>query len=682
VAAVSGATLSAKGFADFTDLPNLTSGISARRNVNGLVDFRIRGLGTGAGNDSYVQSVALFIDGSYSGRGAEYAQPIFDVERVEVIKGTQAALLAKNTSLGAISLTTRKPGDVFDYDLTGNYEFNLKSHRIEGGVDIPITNNLSIRVSAQDEDQGGYVKNLVDGKKYGEVASDIGRIVAVWRPSSTTNATLLYQEWQSHQFGVPVELVVDNLGNALGRATSVGLAGDYSTALNRTLIQSNNTVGDSVSETHGRRVILTVNHDIGDNTLTWESAYSHYNKVAYENLDYYVGSFITTDPLQQGNNQFTQELRFTSPADRRLNFVAGIFGLAENWTYHRTVSSESPGLAANQPGGNPLTGAFYEAFEERTRSISGFAQANLKIIDPVTLSAGGRLTHESTSADFYREALQDGIFSDFLYPPIAPSNRSYDTTSFDPSVSLNYKPVRWALAYASFSRGTKGAGFLSAPSSAATALFLPERADTFEVGVKLGRGRTFFNIDGFHTHIKDYQQTDYNGVAFISDEQTVISKGIEVEGSVELLPHLVLAGSLTYAKARLQSGDPTVDAPDWTGTSSISYSFPVASNLQVDVGGGLDYRSRIYWGTLAQTVGVGNSAANTVDVPSNPDTEFNARIAVGPADGRWQVSLIGRNLSNTTTVSYATPGSLFAGTGFAAPNLPRTVMLQFTIRAR
>lgn len=679
VTALSGQALTERGLTQFTDLPQITSGLQVRTNVQGLVDFRIRGLGTGGGNESFEQSVALFIDGSFAGRAAEYSQPLFDLERVEVIKGTQAALLPKNTSLGAISITTRKPGSSFAYDLSGMYEFQLDSYRLVGGIDIPLSDTFSVRVSGQADRQGGYVRNLVSGIDDGRSTSEIGRIVALWRPSSDTKVTGLYQRWGNRQLGIPLELIVDNLGYGLARANANGQGANYEARLDRRLIASDSVINEQRSRTKGQRAILTIDQNVGESTLTSVTAYSDYDKSTNADTDYYVGTFITSTPVAQRNYQITQELRFTSPAEKRFNLVAGVFGIKEVWRYHRLVASQSPGLTPAQ-GGTALTGTFIEDFAERNLGISGFAQANYRVVNSLTFTLGGRLTHEDRQADFDRHTIVPGLFADFLYPAILPTSRSYASTSFDGSASIQYKPFKNVLVYGSFSRGTKGGGFFSSPTTPDTAVFIPERADTFEGGLKLGRGRTFFNINGFHTKISNFQQSIYNGAAFIASQQGLTSKGFETEASIEPVRGLVLSGSVTYADAVLQSGDPAVNAPKWSAAGNVGYSVPVGNALKFDINGGLNYRSRVFWGPLSQTVGYGTSAATTVLPSSDPTTEFNARVSIGREDGRWQLSLIGRNLSDTLSLEYATPGSLFNGAGFGSPNRPRTIALQLTVK--
>jgi iron complex outermembrane receptor protein len=679
VAAVSGLAMQARGIQQFTDLPAVTSGFTVRKSTIGLVDFRIRGLGTGSGNDSFEQAVALFIDGSFASRQAEFSQPIFDVERVEIIKGTQAALLAKNTSLGAVSITTRKPGNDWSFDLNANYEFALSSHQISGGVDVPLTDNLSVRLSGQLDRQGGWVKNLVNGRDYGQTTSRAGRIVAVWKPVDGFDVTAMYQEFNNKLRGLPAEVVIDNLGGARNRAAVAGQLANFETRLNRKLIASDTLIGDSLDDTSGRRAVVTMNKAVGEYTLTSVSAYSSYDKYFLFDNDYGIGNYITDLPYASSNDQVSQELRITSPASDKFNFVAGVFGLIEDWHFDRVIISGSPGLTAAQPGGTVLTGSVEEHFRLRTKSVSGFGQANLELFDNFTLTAGLRGTHDDRRARFNRFTLVPGVLASFLYPTILPTSRSFSEKSLDGSLGAQYKPRRDMMFFGSFSRGTKGGSFLNSPTAPDFARYRPEQANTFEIGAKLGGGRNLLNLTLFHTKIKRFQQSIFNGTRFDITQADVISKGAELDAGVELLPDLRLTGSLTYARARLPDGTPTVNAPDWSGNAQIAYRHPVGNDLKFDVSGGLEYKDRVIYGTVAQTVGIGTSAVSTVFLPGKANTKFNARIGIARSDDSWQLAVIGRNLSNVRVVEFSNPVPFLNGAGVATPSVPRTIALQLTI---
>jgi iron complex outermembrane receptor protein len=682
VAAISGAAFTQRGLTEFSDLSTVTSGLTFRKTSIGVVDFRIRGLGTGGGNDSFEQSVALFVDGISFSRSPEFSQPIFDIERAEVIKGTQASFLAKNTSLGAISITTRKPGNVWGFDATARYEFNLDSHLVSGGVDIPVTDNLSVRLSGQLSTDGGFIKNLASGVDLGERRAQAGRIVAAWQPVSDLDATIMYEEYTNRQIGVPVEVVIDNFGAARARAIAYGQLGNYETKLDYKTIASDDNIGESNDRTSGRFGSLTVNKKLGGYTLTSISSYAEYQKYFLFDNDYYIGSFVTTSPYSSSETQYTQELRISSPDNTQFNWIAGLFGMHETWRYHREVSSVNPpGFQSGELGSNSLLGALDQDMELRTKAVSGFALANFELVPDLTFTFGGRVTNENRRAKYETVVLTPGSYVN-LYNAIPPTTLSFSNTLFDFSGGVQYQVNPSLMVYSSFSRGNKGGGYAHTPTNTLTARYGKEYADTVEGGFKYGRGRRYINAAMFHTKIHNFQQSIFNGGAFIFTQTDVISKGFEADGSYELTPGLVASGAVTYARARNPDDSTPVNAPKWSGNSRLSYTSKVSDNLLLDISGGVQFTSKMLFGTPAQTVGIGTIRGNAVFLPSPAYTLFDGRIGLTGGGGNWSLALIGRNLSKRVVPVFSNPVGLVAGggVGIATPSMPRTIALQFTVR--
>jgi Outer membrane receptor proteins, mostly Fe transport len=667
IAAVTGDTLHEKNLITFDELPSLTAGFTVTRTGNNVPVLRIRGLGTGAGNDSFEQSVAAFLDGTYVGRSSEFNQPIFDLERVEIIKGTQASLLAKNTSLGAISMVTRKPGDRFAGNIGASYEFELGSYTMDAGVDIPLGNSLAVRLSGQVGRQGGWVTNRILGNE-NDVKRWAGRAIAVWKPAEGLDATLLYQQYESKALDQPIEYVAD----VLGRARSLALASGY-TGFETDLDGRNfatDSFGAQTDKTSGRRGIATVNYGPGDYTLTSVSSYSSFDQRRKFDAEFLPGPYLTANPNNLGNEQFTQEVRLSSPASRAFNFVVGAFYLHERFDYDRLLVSNIV----------PLTGSMEEHFSLKTNTISGFGQANYEISPRFTASLGLRVTNERREASFDRVTLTPGLLTTLVYPAIAPATRKKAATNLDGSLGVQYQLSPGKLLYASFSRGTKGGGFLNAPTSAATAAYGRERADTFEAGTKLSFGRSFLNISLFQTDLSDFQTALFNGTAFIISAVDARSRGVELEGGLQVDDHFRISGSMTYNHARDENDELLVNAPKWSGNVNASYDRDISTDLRLKAEAGVEFRSRVLYTSEAQTLGFGTDPTVALSPSGNPYGRINARIALGDPDGRWELALIGRNLADKKIVAYGLPAPFVTGAAVGALDLPRTVAIQLTGR--
>jgi len=473
ITAVSGEILMERGITSITSLPEVTSGLTVSVNANSQVSFRVRGLGSETSSESFEQSVPLFIDGMYQGRSQSYVQSMFDIAQVEIVKGTESSLLGKNTSLGAVSLTTRKPGDELAFNVTTSYEFELDSHNIESGVDIPLANNMALRLAGQVRKQGGWVENPLLGEDYPETKSVAGRGVFVWEPSSDLDITLLYQRFDTKTLGQPEEIVTDLSGGGRARAEVAGYF-DFETNLNYVNASSDPGFGTTKDNMVGNAAIATINYDIDGYTLTSVSSYSDYDLFKPFDADLLPGRWAAYDPINQDSKQLTQELRISSPAEGRFNYVAGLFYLTEEWHQDRIWLNP-----ATPPNG--LTGEMLEQTDIELETFSAFGQMNYDITEQFGLTLGLRYTDEERTADFIRETIVSGLLTSFLFPEIN-GNKTRTESHVDGSIGFQYTPNETVLYYASFSRGTKGGGFLNLPTSIAASEFEEEQADTIELG--------------------------------------------------------------------------------------------------------------------------------------------------------------------------------------------------------
>lgn len=678
VAAISGEGLQAKGLMTFESLTSATSGFTALRNANNNLTFRVRGLGTGAGNDGYEQSVALFIDGSYAGRSPEYNQALFDVERVEIIKGTQAALLAKNTSLGAVSVTTRKPGEEWGFNGNANYEMAFSSLKLDMGADVPLGDTLFLRVAGQSDSTRGYIRNVALDTKTPRIDALAGRATLVWKPVPELNAMLMYQQFRANTRGVGEEIAVDSLSVAAARAALAGVP--FQPGLDYRQHVSGNDFGDTRDRTTGRRLIGTLNYDISDYTLTSVSAYSRFQQNRRMDADAFVGAYTTQVPFNNGNRQFTQELRISSPANDPFNFVAGVFFLNEDFDLIRSVDVVADGL----PNGSTLDGANIDYFDQNTKNYAAFGQANLDIAGGLSASLGLRLNHEDREVTLSRDIVRAGSLG-FLFPGFAEATLRRKATTLDGSVGLQYKLDGDKLFYISASRGTKSGGYLTQGTNATTAAYPAERADTIEAGTKLSFGRSHFNFSIFQTKINDLQQALFLGGVFDTTPIDVRARGAELDVAFRASDALRLSASVTYSDAEILTGVAPVkgsqplNAPKWSGNADIDYTAPISSSLNLDASLGAEFSSQRVWSAFSGNQCTGPVAASAIVPCTDPYLRVNARLAVGADDGSWKLALIGRNIFDRKVVSYARVATFITGASMGTLAAPRTVAIQFTI---
>ena len=148
--------LARAGFSDANDLSKIAP-VAIVTQDQGTVSVTIRGIGDlSDGGDT---SVTANIDGEYLNGGRALAVSLFDLERVEVLRGPQGTLYGRNSTAGAVNYIMRKPGDEFAANFATSYGFEYNNVRADAGVSIPLTEGVGIRVAGFYEDRDGYVEH-------------------------------------------------------------------------------------------------------------------------------------------------------------------------------------------------------------------------------------------------------------------------------------------------------------------------------------------------------------------------------------------------------------------------------------------------------------------------------------------------------------------------------------------
>ena len=235
------------GATSLLDLPRAVPGLILQKAPNSSqTGVTVRGLGSSPGAASFESSVGLFVNGAYVPRTREFAASLFDIERVEVVRGTQSSLLGKNTSLGAVNVVTRAPENKLAFNVAATYEGELDSMTASGGVTAPLGEQLSVRLAVQSESLGGWVENAATGHDSEEVERDAGRITFAWEPSSTFDATLAYETQEYDGQGMPAELITAT-PEAFGLSALAGFPG-LETDFDRVSASSDSRVEDAFHE--------------------------------------------------------------------------------------------------------------------------------------------------------------------------------------------------------------------------------------------------------------------------------------------------------------------------------------------------------------------------------------------------------------------------------------------------
>ena len=650
------------GATSLLDLPRAVPGLILQKAPNSSqTGVTVRGLGSSPGAASFESSVGLFVDGAYVPRTREFAASLFDIERVEVVRGTQSSLLGKNTSLGAINVVTRAPEHELAFNVAATYEGELDSLTASGGVTVPLGEQFAARLAAQSESLGGWVENAATGHDSEEVERDSGRISLAWEP--TADSTPLSSTKPRSMRGRACRRRPSRATpEAFGLSALAGFPG-FETKFDRVSASSDSRVKDAFFEDSSvDRASLTAHWRVGEFLVTSQTAWSQSDSDSRAGTDFLPGDYFyqVTD---LSADAFSQEFRLTSPAEERFRYVAGVY-------YGTNDFEQANTFFANYPGAPPLTGDTVTDFDQSTDAWSLFGQADFDVTERVTISGGIRYTDEEKDVDLSRTVLTPGILSLFVFPPYAPFSMSRSEGVTDGLVNLSYKANDDLMFYVSWAQGTKSGGFADSATFLDQSEYESEVAQTAELGVRYqsSDGQLTANATLYSTDVKDYQLVTFTGTQFVIDNTDLEALGIESEiiWRPTFAPGLDLSWRNTYNDAEdADTGDEIPRAPLWSGGVVAAYAYELGSGWRLTLDGSVDYES----GQTHQQDPHAVPRADSI-------TMYGAGIGVESENG-LAIRLVGRNLTDENRYTFVFPTPFLpAGNANAQSERPRTVALQ------
>ncbi|WP_324828331.1 TonB-dependent receptor [Qipengyuania zhejiangensis] len=510
VTAISGEELSRTGTLDLTeiaqDVPNLTLEVS--RGTNTTLSAFIRGVGQQDPVAGFEAGVGLYVDDVYLNRPQAAVLDIYDVERVEVLRGPQGTLYGRNTIGGAIKYVTARLPDDAQMKVRGTYGSYDQADLIVT-ASTPVSDSVKIGASAARLSRGGFGDNLNLGiENYnkdvwagrGTIELDSGPLfirLSGDYVKDKSNARQGHRLLAGRFTGAPV---LDNVYD-----TRAGL-----------------NVVDQEVEAYGGG--LTIGYEVSD-TVTLKSITGYRKDKSTTPIDFDSLPAADLDvPAIYKNDQFSQELQVLFEGDR-LSGVLGAYYLDANAFTAFDVALFTTGTLINLPGLNAQT-----LGDVDTETYSVFGDFTYDITDQLSLSVGGRYTWDKRSSRILRTTFIGG-FSDLFGPstaiPIAVTSDfegSETFKEFTPRASLAFKPSPDHMFYFTYSKGFKGGGFdPRGQSTAAPDLdgdgdrdyddqfeflrFAPEKVDSYELGWKasLLDDRVFIGLSIFKGDYTDVQ---------------------------------------------------------------------------------------------------------------------------------------------------------------------------------
>ena len=530
----------------------------------------IRGLGVpfGLTNDGIEQGVGIYIDDVYNSRVASATFDFLDVAQIEVLRGPQGTLYGKNTTAGAINITTNQPSVSFE----GKAEVSLGSYNFKqakAAVSGPLSDTLAARLAVSATGRRGTIYNVTTDR-WIQSQDNIGlRGQLLWRPTDNLDVTLAGD--YSTQDAVCCGSVFVRTGatqRPLNRqfaalAAAQGYAPPSTQPFDRlTDLDAGLSAGNMIGGASLRAV-----WEIGVGTLTSITAWRFWDWQPENDRDFTALSIVAKSQNPSQQDQYTQELRYNYSGDA-IDFVVGAFGFYQRLDTQGTEQHGAASSRWNIAPANPLSNdptvldgltARNTQFLKNT-SAALYGQVSWKVTDALTLQPGVRVNYDKKEG-FYQRRVFDGTGAEILVSGPGSPRKSAQLAIFTPQeiapefsdwnfsydFTASYELAPDLLAYATYAKSFKSGGInqngvpLDAANQPilASATVKPESVNHYEAGLKTQffDRRVTLNLSIFRTDIEDYQANVNNGQfgvlrGYLANAGKVRSQGAEFDFSI------------------------------------------------------------------------------------------------------------------------------------------------------
>jgi iron complex outermembrane receptor protein len=667
VTALTGDQLTLAGAENITELaqsvPSVT--LEPSRATNTTLTAFIRGVGQQDPLAGFEQGVALYLDDVYLARPQGTMLDIYDVERIEVLRGPQGTLYGRNAVGGAIKYVTRRLSDDLNVRLRGSYGTYNQADLV-GTISGAVTDGFRLGATVASFNRDGFGDNLFTGGEQYDKDIFAYRISAEFEPTDNILIRAAYDNTDDQSSAVAGHRPYPGAFSGVPSPSDVFDTNAGASTLPSTAgINGNNQV-----ENEGWMV--SVDWQVND-AMTLRSITAGREDYTESVIDF--DSLPTPDfdaPVIYDNEQFSQEFQLLYDAEK-WNLVLGYYYLDAEAANDFDVVL---GLLA--PGGlTAYTGGVIE-----TEAWSVYADFTYDLTERWSLSLGGRYTEDERSADVFR-AQYLGFGSPafgFVDAPLLAVNSDYEASrtydDFSPRVAINYALNDSTNLYGSYSQGWKAGSFDPRGANFATPAveqgFDPEELDSWEVGVKSTwwDGRAVTNVALFYSDYQDMQipgsvgvDTDGDGVndSFVGTvtnaAQSEIS-GIEIEGNILFTENFSAQFAASFLDAEIK---------EWlVGDVDVSADRAIQNTPEEMVFVGLSYNTDLAGGNLLINANYSYRGDVTQFEAPAPDIDqeafglLNASIVWTSGDEAWLVGLHGKNL---TDEEYRTAGYCFGFSG-------------------
>ncbi|MEI9851881.1 MAG: TonB-dependent receptor [Sphingomonas sp.] len=687
VSAVSGDALATQHLdrvADFAaKLPNFAA-VQQNTRVSGLY---VRGLGGNANNDGAESGVGLIVDNVFFTHVGFSWLDFVDLDHVELVRGPQGTLLGKNTTIGALIVTTKRPSFTPELNLEAGYA-NHDRFQVRANATGPLAGDtLAYRATFYVDKSKGWARNAYDGEKFLDVNRWAARGQLLFQSGPVTSR-LIAEHYETEEYNnyYPPFADATSFANGTVRAAAwenklrniFGYTPSYVIGKNANV----NTQDRIVSRVNGVSNELTV--DLGGPQLIAISAWRQLYFRPYNDSDNSPFSILRAG-FDVDVDQYSQEIRIASPGGQTFDYQVGGYFLREDLVSNNRSIFQSDATKYFLTGALPpagllpaiLDGVEYDQYGKlQVTSWALFGQGTFHATDRLALTAGLRFSRENKEASNTAT-----VFGGAALPPtLAPARTAIvnafgglfavaderTTESWSWLINPSYQVSDDVLLYASVSYGEKSGAANLGATPGKPVIIDPEKSTDYEAGIKttLAGGRATLNLNFYWNDIKDFQATqlDPSRLAlgfFLGNAAHVRLRGVELEGAARLGGGFNFSFSGSYNDATYRSytnapvpveftyaGGPTsidlsgkrvIGSAPWTGQASLDYDSPVTDDLNLT--GYINQTYRAATNQLSPISAYGRQEAYGIT---------NVGLGIKAGDDGWSVLVWSRNLFDKT----------------------------------
>jgi len=701
VTAISGSAIQGQKILLSTDVARLAPSLSGQGASNtGKPRWFMRGIGSNDPNATIESPIAIYVDDIVVGLTRLQSFPLFDLERVEVAEGPQGTLWGKNDTGGAINYIAKKPS--FESESSGAITLaQYGTTTLQGAINLPLQEGvLATRLSLLQNASTGYATNLLTGQTGPQVSDVNARLQFLANITPDLDAHLILGLRQISGSNAPSYSVGGR--NAAGSAVTIqnpngiitqgqtaaqiaaggGYVPPYGTDPNAT---SDFWAGASNTAESRNSATLKINYQLGRNTLTSTTGTTLGSGTSLTGVGVPLNTTLAQQSTSAGNrfNQFTEEVRLTSPKDQDLSWIVGAYyynlNAGEDTATARFANGASTTVSTNR---NSYTSA---TWNQTSTSQALFGNLRYQFTEKAAVGAGLRYTHETKSitesaVSLSNTAANTGVVNfasqnawylpggvvGNVKPLTLSAEDSWDNATFD--ITPEYRFNKDLLGYVRFATGFRSGGFnqtITQPAGGTPYInrLVPETIANIEAGIKSAwlNNRVTLNASAFYYEVKNLQLniqqavTDANGnvVTSSSGQSNGKVSGLELETAAQVSSNWHVGSSLALLHSEYTDFNYQVGTVALNASGNEFYRAPnVQFRLDTSYGIALNNGSKVLLGTdWAYTSHYFHNATVQNDpIQETPSIWIgNLTATYRPANDKWSVNFFVNNVTANST---------------------------------